>query len=142
MDMAKSLCVILFLLISFTDGQAQQTISVIDFVKIRNNKQKEVLFYYENNWKVYREIAVKKGYIKSFRLLKTTSDTLANFDLILMTEYADSAQLKFSEERFQGIIKEVRPDGPKLLNDLRANDIRQSVFLKWAETLFSSDDGK
>ena len=51
-----------------------------------------------------------KGYIKSYQLLLTVADSLSNFDLMLITEYADSAQEKLSEERFQQIIKETRPN--------------------------------
>jgi hypothetical protein len=117
---------------------AQKVISIVDFVKIKDNKQTEALYYYENNWKVYRDIALKKGYIKSYNLLQTKSDSLASFDLMLITEYSDSTQHSLSEERFNQIIKEVRPNGPKLLNSLKANEFRQSVFLKRAEGLFSS----
>jgi hypothetical protein len=120
-------------------GQNQSAITTIDFVKIKNNKRQEALFFYENNWKVYRDIALEKGYIKSYKLLTSSADTTANFDLILMTEYSDSSFYKSSEERFQQIIKATRPEGPKLLNQLKPNDFRQNLFFKEAETLFSSD---
>lgn len=123
-------------------GQSETTITTIDFVKIKNDKRQETLFYYENNWKVYRDIALEKGYIKFYKLLTTSADTSANFDLILITEYADSSQFKLSEERFQQIIKETRPNGSKLLNELKPNDFRQNVFFKKTETLFSADKTK
>jgi hypothetical protein len=132
-----SIALILFANISF--GQSETTISTIDFVKIKNNKRQEALFYYENNWKVYRDIAFKNGYIKSYKLLKTSADSTANFDLILITEYADSTQFKLSEERFQKIINSTRPNASKLLNELKPADFRQNLFFKKAETLFSSD---
>lgn len=117
----------------------QSTIKLIDFVKIKEGKRNESLYYYENNWKVYRDIALEKGYIKSYQLLSTVTDTLANFDLMLITDYSDSTQVKLSEERFQQIIKETRPNGPKLLNNLKPNEFRQNLYLKTAQTLFSSD---
>lgn len=130
----------LFLLLpTLSFGQINKSISIIDFVKINNDKISEARYYYENNWKVYRDIAIDKGYIKSYRLLTTTKDSSSNFDLIIITEYTDSIQFKASEANFQKIIKEVRPNGPKLLNDLKPNDFRKSLFLKQAETLFSSD---
>jgi hypothetical protein len=128
---------IIFTNVSF--GQIQPTITTIDFVKIRNDKSKEALFFYENNWKVYRDIALKKGYIKTYKLLITKADTTANFDIILMTEYADSLQLKQSEENFQQIIKATRPNGPKLLNELKPNDFRQNLFFKEAAVLFTAE---
>jgi hypothetical protein len=140
--MRNLLIVALFLYINISFGQSETTITMIDFVKIKNNKRQEALFYYENNWKVFRDVALEKGYIKSYKLLTTSADTTANFDLILITEYADSSQFKLSEERFQQIIKETRPDGSKLLNELKPNDFRQNVFFKKTETLFSASKTK
>ncbi len=120
-------------------GQTSSSVSVVDFVKVKNNKLPEALFFYENNWKVYRDIALRNNYIVSYKLLQTSADSIANFDLVLITEYADSSQLKLAEERFQKIIKETRPTGPKLMNDLKPNDFRQNVFVKQAQTLFSPD---
>jgi hypothetical protein len=140
--MRNLLLVSLIFLTTLTFGQNETTITTIDFVKIKNNKRQEALFFYENNWKVYRDIALKNDYIKSYKFLTTSADTTANFDLILITEYADSLQFKFNEERFQQIIKATRPDGPKLLNQLKPNDFRQNLFFKETETLFSSDKTK
>lgn len=81
----------------------------------------------------------KKGYIKSYRFLTVTADTVANFDLILITEYADSLQLVISEERFQKIIKEVNPNGPKLLNDIKPPHFMKNLFFKRTNKLFYSD---
>lgn len=111
----------------------------MDFVKIKNGKQKEALYFYENNWKVYRDIALKDNFIKSYKVLLTDADSAANFNLILITVYADSLQFKLSEERFQKIIKDARPDGPMLLNKLKPNDFRQNISFKKTEILFSSD---
>ena len=122
--------------ISFAQGPA--SISIIDFVKIIEGKEREALFFYSHNWRVYRDIALEKGYIKSYKLLRTSADTAANFDLILITEYADSSQLNLSEERFQEIIKNTRPNGPKLLNEIQPKDFRRNLFFKRSETLFSS----
>jgi hypothetical protein len=140
--MRNLLVAALLLFASISFGQSETTITTIDFVKIKDNRRKEALYFYENNWKLYRDIALKNGYIKSYKLLTTTADTTANFDLILITEYADSSQFKLNEERFQQIIKAARPDGPKLLNELKPADIRQNLFFKQAETLFSADKMK
>lgn len=123
-------------------GQANPAIAIIDFVKIKNDRQKEALFFYENNWKIYRDIAIQKNFIKSYRLLFTKADSTANFDLILITEFADSLQFKLSEDRFQTIIKTTSPNGPTLLNELKPNDFRQNAFFKQSQIIFSSDERK
>jgi hypothetical protein len=140
--MRNLLFVALLLLANISFGQSETTITTIDFVKIKNSKRQEALYFYENNWKVYRDIALKNDYITSYKLLTTSADTAANFDLILITEYADSLQFVLNEERFQQIIKATRPDGPKLLNEIKPNDFRQNVFFKKTETLFSANKPK
>ncbi len=126
--------------LTLSSSDAQKVISTIDFVKIKNDNRPEALFYYENNWKLFRDIALEKNYIKSYKLLTTRPDTTSNnFDLILITEYSDSTQFKLNEQRFQEIIKTSRPSGLKLLNDLKPNDFRQLLFFKQTETIFNAD---
>ena len=110
----------------------------MDFVKIRDGKTAEALFFYENNWKVYRDQAIRKNVIQSYELVQAAPDTLNNFDLVLVTVYKDSAQYANSEENFRPILKELRPNGPLLLNDLKPDDFRKNVFVKIAKPLYSS----
>ena len=121
-------------------GQNNNPIITLDFIKVKDGKRQETLYFYENNWKVYRDIALQKGYIKSYRLMTTQPDSIADFDIILLTEYADSTSLNAGEERFQKIIKEVRPNGPKLLGTSKPNEFRQNLFFRRAETVFSPDN--
>lgn len=134
---------VILVLFSFTvKAQKNNSIITIDFVKMIEGKEKQALYFYENNWKVYREIALQKGFIKSYKMLFTNADSTADFQLMLITEYADSAQFKESENRFQVIIKETRPNGAALLDDNKPNDFRKNVFFKQASCLFSSDENK
>ena len=82
--MRNHLLVASLLFTNISYGQSETTITTIDFVKIKNNKRQEALYFYENNWKVYRDIALKNDYIKSYKLLTTSADSTANFDLILI----------------------------------------------------------
>jgi hypothetical protein len=134
----KNIIFLSLLLISAVSYGQVHSISVADFVKIKNDKKKEALYFYENNWKVYRDSALKHKYIASYKLFTAKPDSVADFDIILITEYADSTQLKYSEDRFQKIIKQLRPNGPKLLNEFKPNDFRQNVFSKQAETILQS----
>jgi len=138
----RHICVALFyfLFAIQQEGSAQQDkqVSVMDFVKIKDGRKAEALFYYENNWKIYREVAMERGFIQSYQLLTVTTDSLNNFDLILITTYKDSAQYLKSEENFQPILKELRPQGPKFLNQFKPVEFRQSIFLKITRPVFSS----
>lgn len=120
---------------------AQQTlpVTVLDFVRIQAGHRAEALYYYENNWKLYRDTALARGYISAYRLLETTPDSLGNFDLVLVTTYPDSAAQARSEERFRPILGDLRPGGPLLLNGLGPGDFRHNVFFKTCKTLFAAE---
>ena len=123
-----------------TDSHAG--ISVINFVRVKNNRYAETRYYYENNWKVYRDTALSLRYIQSYSLLEVPADSIGNFNFILITEYADSIQFILAEPRFQAIIKAMRPGGPIFLNDFKANDFREIVLSKHGTKLLYRDDRK
>jgi len=131
----KILVCLLFFCGSFQ--QRERPISVTDFVKIKNNHRAEAIYFYENNWIIYREIAQKKNQILSYQILQISPDSNFNFDLILTTVYKDSDQFKAGEPNFAAIIKEIRPNGPKLLDSLKPGDFRQLVSTKVGEILIS-----
>ena len=123
--------IIFLLLISantFLFGQQGQRISSMDFVEIVNDNEEEALFYYQNNWKVLRQMAIKKNYISSFELLKDISNNKNSFSLILMTTYANKEQFEKREEHFQELIKE--KGGLELMNEKKPAEFRKTVFSK------------
>lgn len=95
----------LLLLISLSiRAQPSERISTMDFVQILNDNVAEVAFYYQNNWKVLRKMAVEKGYIASYEIIETEAASEAPFHLILITTYSNKAQYKQREAHFQGLI--------------------------------------
>ncbi|MDX2279785.1 MAG: hypothetical protein NW218_09365 [Saprospiraceae bacterium] len=121
-------------------GQDKDAIATIDFVKIENGKFAEALFFYEHNWKVYRDVALERGYIKGYSVLSVNNDATSNYNLMLITEYEDSSQYNQNEKRFQQIIQTIRPDGPKLLNDLSPDEFRKKVLFQKTEIWFKSQE--
>lgn len=89
---------------------------------------------------MYRDVAMQRGYITSYQLLRTAPDSLNTFDILLVTGYADSLQYSLSEERFQTIIKELRPEGPNLLNNFKPGDFRTNLFNQSAETIYRAGE--
>jgi len=123
--------IFLLLFISMTSlcfGQQDQSISSMDFVEIVNDNQEEALFYYQNNWKILRQMAIKKNYISSFELLKDMGQDKNSFSLILVTTYANREQFEKREEHFQELIKE--KGGLELLNEKKPTEFRKTVFSK------------
>ena len=126
-------------MISFTSlAQKSKEVILIDFIKMTAGKKAEAMYYYENNWKLYRDAAVKSKIIKSFELVEAKPDSLNNFDLILITVYQDSVQYAKSEENFAPLLKQLRLNGPVLLNDTKPTDFRKNVFLKIVKPVFYS----
>jgi hypothetical protein len=119
-------------------AQGTKPVSDIDFIQIKNGNKAEAMFYYENNWKKFRELALEKGYIKSYKLLTANADSIADFHIILITEYKDYIQYHAKEDHFRLIIKELSPDGPKLLNEKKSRDFARVVFSKRTITEFEN----
>jgi ketosteroid isomerase-like protein len=121
--------------------QAQQnstSIWMVDFAKTKGGHRTELLYYLEQNWKLYRDSALARGYISGYRLLETTPDSLGDFDFIMLMEFPDSAAFQQVEANFQPLMKVLRPSGPVLLNSLKAADFRELKFNKQARTVFAA----
>ncbi|MBK6633120.1 MAG: hypothetical protein IPH68_03435 [Chitinophagaceae bacterium] len=129
-------CISMISLTSF--AQKNKEVIIMDFVKITTGKKAEAMYYYENNWKLYRDAAVKNKIIKSYELVEARPDSLNNFDLILITVYEDSVQHAKSEENFAPLLEALRPAGPVLLNEIKPNDFRKNVFFKIVKPVFYS----
>lgn len=142
MHRCLALLYVVFIIQLSAAAQSNSTVTVMDFVKIKDGKTAEALFFYENNWKIYRDLAVKKKIIQSYELVKAQPDSLNNFDLILITVYKDSVQFIKSEENFRSILTALRPNGPVLLNSLKPADFRQNVFVKIVKPLYTSSKKK
>lgn len=111
-------------------AQKTDQLSTIDFVEVLNDHHEETHFYYQQNWKVLREMAVERGYIASFQVLETEPSKEAPFHLMLITTYANRKQYEQREVHFQELIEE--KGELKLLNELRPADFRKTLFSKEA----------
>lgn len=99
-----------------------QSIWIMDFVEVKNNNTEEAEYFISQNWKVFRDEALKRGFIKSYKVLKTIPDSTASFSYVLMTEFTDSISFRSVEENFRLIMKALRPNGPIYMNELRRQD--------------------
>lgn len=114
---------------------------VMDFVKIKNGRRDEAMFYYENNWKVYREAALRDGFIHSYEIVEASSEKNKAFDIVLITRFADEAQANAVEKNFEPILSRLRPNGPILKNEIKPADFRENVFVYNGRSPFSSFNG-
>lgn len=109
-------------------GQQDAKLSTIDFVQILNDNKEEATYYYQNNWKVLRNMALKKRYIHSFQILEVPISEGEPFQLMLITTYLNEEQYKMREDHFAELIKEKGP--LKLMNDKQPADFRKTLFNK------------
>lgn len=103
--------------------------TVIEFVKFKNGNRKQAEYFYENNWKLYREEAKKRNVIASFDMLPSDPEAAGSFDLMLITRYRGKEQFDNSEKGFEPILKDLRPNGPALLDAVRPDEFRETVFV-------------
>lgn len=125
-------------LLFFSMPALGQSVSVWELVQVKAGFKAEALFFYEHNWKLYREIALKKGFIQSYRLEQAATDSAGNCEFLLITEYKDSTAYQESETNFRSILAMARPDGPLLMNKFRPDEFRKSVLVKVTTAVFRS----
>ena len=112
-------------------------LETIDFVKIKDGKRDEAIYFYENNWRFYRAEAVKRGVIDSYELIDARSDKDAAFDLILITRYRGEDQFNNREAAFEPIIKQLTPNGPFLKFNSKPDEFRENVSSYQGKQLFA-----
>ncbi len=103
--------------------------TIVEFVKFKNGNAKQAEYYYENNWKIFREEAKKRNVIVSFDMLPADKESAGAFDLILITRYRGKEQFDASEKGFEPILKALHPNGPALLDALKPDEFRETVFV-------------
>jgi len=109
-------------------GQQDDKISTIDFVQILDDNREETIYYFQNNWKILRNIALKKGYIHSYQLLEVPYSLDQPFHLMLITTYLNEGQYNLREVHFAELIKQ--KGELKLLNDKKPGEFRKTLFSK------------
>lgn len=123
--------ILLLIVLSFNSiiyGQHDERISTIDFVQILNGNKAEADYYYQNNWKVLRSMAMENDYIDSFQVMETPFTDKEPFHLMLVTTYADKEQYDLREDHFRALIKE--KGTLELLNEKKPEEFRKTIFSK------------
>ena len=124
----KNVIATLLLTISLsTTAQNITDISTIDFVQILEGRTEQAYHYYENNWTLLREEALKNGIISGYQWIETQYTDEAPFHFIFITTYPDQKTFDKREENFAVIMKDRTRN---LLDTLQPKDFRKSVFTK------------
>lgn len=126
----KVLFVIPFLLISSGVHAQQTTVMLVDIMRINGEHKAEATYYFENNWKLFRDEAIKRGVITGYQFYETDDD--GQLEFVLITEFKDEEQFGNVEANFEPILKQLRPNGPVMLNDIKPASFRETVSTKKA----------
>jgi thiol-disulfide isomerase/thioredoxin len=110
----------------------------IEFIKVINGMRDEARYFYENNWRFYRDAAVKRGVIDSFEYIDANTEKDPSFDIILITRFRGVEQFRNSEKAFEPIIKELTPKGPFLKGTSKPDDFRRVVSTYTGKAVFTS----
>jgi len=113
---------------SISYGQQDDRITTIDFVQILDDNKDEAVYYYQNNWKILRDMAIEKGYIHSFQILETFFSEGEPFQLMLITTYTNKKQYDLREDHFRELIKE--KGELNLMNEKKPDEFRKTLFRK------------
>jgi len=77
----------------------------VDFIRFLPGGEADYLRNIEGNWAQARDIALANGDVLSFKALLAEPDSTRDWDLILMTEYTDSASWSDREAIFASIFE-------------------------------------
>lgn len=113
-----------------------QSVWATDFVKTKEGQYDNYLRSLAANWEKARIKAIELGYVKAYRVLTLPGNP--EWDVVLMTEYADRASFDRREEHFSEVFKLVDPDGPTLIDGKRARQLADILFSKeFSSPIFS-----
>lgn len=84
-------------------AKADAPVWSVDLVRTLPGAQHDYVRSIETNWAGARAIAAERGAVLSYRAFVASPDTARGWDVLLMTEYADSAAYANREETFQAI---------------------------------------
>lgn len=95
----------------------------VDFVQTKDGQFADYLRYVDANWRKAREEMKRDGAVVSFAVL--TEPNGEDWDVMLLTEYADLAQFDAREQSYQQAIARLRPNGggPTLIDGKGARDL-------------------
>lgn len=124
------------------EGRAQPPSSIwaVDFVKTKEGQFDDYMKFNGANWVKAREEMKRQGTILSYKVLTLPQDAAGEWNVLLMTEYADMKMFEAREKSFQAAVDKIRPagEGAILINGKGARQMADIVFSKLFTSYSSS----
>jgi hypothetical protein len=105
-------------------SEARWTVNV---AKVKPGMLETARRYYEAGWLPARREALRRGIIKSFRLLAAPAETEDQPEFVLITEFADAASYREREANFDQIFADLGIPSPIMIDGKGRADIFASV---------------
>lgn len=121
-------------------ARQQSTVWAVDFVKTKEGQFDDYLKFNEANWVKAREEMKKQGTILSYKVLTLPHNSGDEWNILLMTEYADMKMYEAREKSYQAAVAKIRPagQGATLINGKGARQMADIKFSKIFSSLSSS----
>lgn len=113
-----------------------QSVWATDFVKTKDGQHENYLRSLRANWEKARVKAIELGYAKAYRVLTLPGNR--DWDVVLMTEYADRASYEKAEEHFAEVFNLIPANGPTLIDGKTPRQLADIQFSKeFSSPIFS-----
>ena len=120
---------------STPSSAAAVSVRSLALIRTQPGVQAEYLRGIAANWAGARRLAREKSAVRSYRALASVPDTTRGWDVVLLTEYTDSAACARREATFAAIFKDLRyvagaytsPRSTAQLRTFAAGDVRLSA---------------
>ena len=100
----------------------------LDVMTVRPGERERYRRFLEANWAKARQTALARGEIRSFHALFTPDTSTTGTQVLLMTEYPDSAAYARREEIFQPILA---AQGRTLIDGMATRELTERVENRW-----------
>ena len=100
-------------------------VNVVEGIDVLAGLHDEAVYYYTNNWLVFRKAALEKGYIDAYEFIVDESGS-GEVDILLITRFASERQFQAIEQRYTELMSDRQL---MLLNDVQPGEFRRSVFV-------------
>lgn len=104
-----------------------ESIWTINYAKVKPGMIEKARRYYDAGWLPARREAVRRGYIKSFRLLAVSEESKSDAEFVLITEYESQDLFAAREKNFQFLFEEMKTPRPIRVDGLGRDEIFESV---------------
>lgn len=86
------------------------TVWTVTAIRVAAGMDASYLQYLDGQFKKDQDALVKAGFMKSYRILRTTDDDYASWNLLILREYASLASLEANEEKADALSRQTLGD--------------------------------